>query len=241
MSVSVLPPRHERGRSRGQSLVEFALVAPVLLLILLVGIDAGRLFFGWVNLQNTARIGANFAGIHPTAWNVPGSASDRARYETQIQNDATVINCTLPNPLPTPAFPDGKELGDLVVVGLDCEFDALTPFVSAILGDPVMLSSSAEFPIRTGIVAGGTTVPPPGPIPTPTPGATPTPPPPGTCTVPDFVASGTKKNSAAGAWTGAGFTGGIAYSPNPSGNWTITSQSLPAGAAPCTSAITVGG
>jgi hypothetical protein len=166
---------HARRRTRGQSLVEFALVAPVLLLIVLLGIDAGRLFFGWVNLQNTARIGANFAGIHPTAWNVPGSAPDRARYQAQIQNDATVINCTLPNPLPTPEFPDGQELGDLAVLGLDCEFDVLTPVVSAIIGESVTLSASAEFPIRTGIIAGGITVPPPGPIPTPTPTPTPTP------------------------------------------------------------------
>ncbi len=148
--------------SRGQSLVEFALAAPVLLLILLIAIDAGRLFFGWVNLQNTARIGANFAGNHPKAWNlVGGNSTHRALYQTQIQDDASAINCTLPDPLPTPTFPGGQDLGDLAVVGFDCEFDALTPFVSAVIGNSVTLSAAAEFPIREAVISGGTTVPPP--------------------------------------------------------------------------------
>ena len=59
------------------------------------------------------------------------------------------------------------------------------------------------------------------------------------CTVPNLV--GTKKNGAAGTWTGAGFTGLIAYNPNPNGNWTIQTQSLPPGPGLCTSAITIGG
>src|SRR3954452_13293948 len=41
LSVSKL---RARKRSRGQGLVEFALAAPVLILILLIAIDAGRLF-----------------------------------------------------------------------------------------------------------------------------------------------------------------------------------------------------
>ena len=46
--------RH-RDRSLGQSIVELALILPVILLILMVGLDFGRVFLGWVNLNNTAR------------------------------------------------------------------------------------------------------------------------------------------------------------------------------------------
>ena len=50
---------------RGQALVEFALVLPLLALLLVMALDFGRVFFGWVALQNAARIGANYAGHTP--------------------------------------------------------------------------------------------------------------------------------------------------------------------------------
>ncbi len=57
-----------RGSSSGQSLTELALALPALLLILLLVIDFARLFGGWVELQNMARIAANYAANHPDAW-----------------------------------------------------------------------------------------------------------------------------------------------------------------------------
>src|SRR4051794_25746815 len=53
-----------RRRNQGQSLVEFALVLPVILLVLLVAIDFGRVYLGYINVQNMARIGANYAAAH---------------------------------------------------------------------------------------------------------------------------------------------------------------------------------
>ena len=55
------PLARRRKRSRGQSLVEFALVLPVLLLMVLTALDFGRLFPGWVVINNAARVGANYA------------------------------------------------------------------------------------------------------------------------------------------------------------------------------------
>ena len=45
-------------------MVEFALVFPVILVLLMVAIDFGRVYLGWVNLQNMTRIAANFAANH---------------------------------------------------------------------------------------------------------------------------------------------------------------------------------
>ena len=50
--------RREKPVSRGQAMVEFALVLPLLALLLVVAIDFGRVFFGWVSLTNAARVGA---------------------------------------------------------------------------------------------------------------------------------------------------------------------------------------
>ena len=40
--------RQRPARSLGQSLVEFALVLPMILLLMLIAIDFGRVFLGWV-------------------------------------------------------------------------------------------------------------------------------------------------------------------------------------------------
>jgi len=48
----------------GQSLVEFALVLPVLLLLLCAIIDFGWLYYNQITLNNAAREGARYAVIH---------------------------------------------------------------------------------------------------------------------------------------------------------------------------------
>ena len=86
--------------SRGQALVEFALVLPVLALLLVLAIDFGRVFFGWVSVTNAARIGANYAGQHP---NLLSNAGQRDDYEVLI-GDA-VTGCTLtPANLNSPVY-----------------------------------------------------------------------------------------------------------------------------------------
>ena len=50
----------------GQAMVEFALLLPVLLLLLVVAIDFGRLFATFVAINNAAREGAAYAAGHPT-------------------------------------------------------------------------------------------------------------------------------------------------------------------------------
>jgi Flp pilus assembly protein TadG len=49
----------------GQSLVEFALVLPVLLLLILGAVDFGRLFSTKISLTNAAREGANYLARNP--------------------------------------------------------------------------------------------------------------------------------------------------------------------------------
>src|SRR4029079_9282836 len=88
----------------GQSLVEFAIVIPVLLSVLLMAVDFGRVYLGWVDLTNVARIGANFAASNPDAWQGSGDATVQLRYRQLMARDAQNIDCTLPSPLPEPPF-----------------------------------------------------------------------------------------------------------------------------------------
>jgi PKD repeat protein len=142
-----------RRRSRGQSLVEFAITLPVILLIVMVGIDFGRVFLGWVNLNNTARIAANYAAANSKLLSA-GNAAALASYRQLVANDARTINCALPNPIPAPSYPSGTDLGDDAQVSITCRFGIITPIISSVLGSPIDVSAASVFPIRTGIVAG---------------------------------------------------------------------------------------
>ena len=152
--------RHRAQHSRGQAMVEIALVVPLLILLLVFAIDFGRVFFGWVGLQNAVRIGANYAGSHADAWSSPSNpikAGQRQELIDQIQRDARAINCVL-QAIPTPVFlavggAAAGEMGSHASVTLECDFDLITgAFVGAIVGDPLRIGATAIFPVRSGAV-----------------------------------------------------------------------------------------
>lgn len=238
-------PRFTGRSARGQGLIEFALIVPVLMLMVLLGLDFGRVFFGWVGLANATRIGANFAASHPTAWSSPGNAAHRASYEAQILADAGALNCTLPGAIPAPVF-SGTGLGGSAEVTLSCEFTLLTPVVSQILGGTITIRAESIFPVRSGLAGGlpvGSVAPTPSPTPTATPNPSATPAPtPRLCSVPSFI--GHRVNYAQPAWGAAGFSTTVVVTRPPNGNYTITSQSPAVGGQPVdcgTTTLTVAG
>ncbi len=87
----------------------FALILPILL-HLLVSIEFGRLYLGYVNLQSMARIGANNAAAHASEW---GDSTVLARYQLQIAQNALLSSCALDSPTTAPVF-SGTDVGDSV-------------------------------------------------------------------------------------------------------------------------------
>jgi hypothetical protein len=238
---------------RGQAMVEFAIVLPLLVVLLVMAIDFGRVFFGWVGLHNAARIASDYAARTADSWPAPAGGSigaqARDRYYDLVIGDLTAVNCS-PDPnadvawtagdIPVPSFanPDGstsgdvKEPGDHAHVTLTCSFGLVTPLAEAILGGRVQLSADAFFAIN-----GATAVNFPTAIPLPTPTPVPTPPPgPTDCTLVNYV--GLSPNAAENLWDGALFTGAF-NKTQPGNGWTIASQSLAPGSHPCSSSITV--
>jgi Flp pilus assembly protein TadG len=146
-------------RRRGQSTVEFALILPVLLLLGLIAVDFGRIYLGYINLQNMARIAANFAANNPNAW-IPGNTipATITKYQNQIIADAAATNCALNPSTPVdPTFTDAtgngkvRDLGDKVSVSLTCRFTVLTPIIANIVGGTVNVSASSVFPVKSAI------------------------------------------------------------------------------------------
>jgi PKD repeat protein len=144
----------------GQGLVEFALVLPVLLLLMMVALDFGRVYLGWVNLQNMARIAANYAANNASGFQT-SDPDTLAVYQQTIRNDAIANNCRMPlvagkENAPAPVF-SGYNVGDSATVSLTCTFGVITPIISNVIGSSVNVSASSQFPVKTGIIPGSNT------------------------------------------------------------------------------------
>ena len=85
-------PRQVR---RGQSLVEFALILPILLTLLGAAVDIARLYQGWITLEGATRDAAEYAATFDTSL-------------TAAQTDVTRIICTQAATLPGFAAPAGN-------------------------------------------------------------------------------------------------------------------------------------
>ena len=68
-----------RGKSRGQSLVEFALVLPLFLLLVFGIMDLGLAVLSYNSITNAAREGVRLAIVNQDATNVTSKATSQAR------------------------------------------------------------------------------------------------------------------------------------------------------------------
>jgi Flp pilus assembly protein TadG len=146
----------ERAPRLGQAMVEFALLVPVLLLLLVVAIDFGRLFATYVAVNNAAREGAAFASAHPTQITSadnpdPENATYRARQEVENPSDArfTAVSVGTPtcNPSPCPTVL-GTGGGSTIKITVSTPFGFFTPIISAVLGSSIQLSASATAVVQ---------------------------------------------------------------------------------------------
>ena len=142
-------------RSRGQALVEFALVLPLLLLFIFGVIDAGRLIFTYNTVANAARNGARVAIVNQstagtntcdttsaTAWPVGCAVVSGLA----LNLDPTAVDVTYRNPTDTGAC-TAMEIGCLAVVEVTGHFQPLTPIIGQFLG-AMDVSSTTTIPIE---------------------------------------------------------------------------------------------
>lgn len=143
-------------------MAEFALVLPVLMMVVMLGLDLGRAFFSWVTVSNAARIGANYAGLNPDPTFAKYATNAAAgSYDGLISGDGANAACVITRPNgapPQPVFADTAldanstvyDLGDTATVTVSCPFRLLTPIVGAITGNQITISAGATFTIRNG-------------------------------------------------------------------------------------------
>ena len=94
-----------RGRARGQAMVELALIAPVLVMLLITTVDMGRAAYIYVTLSNAVREGARAAILTGTTG--PDDSGVISQVE-QLAPGVTLSAASCPNnqpldpPTPTP-------------------------------------------------------------------------------------------------------------------------------------------
>ncbi len=121
-----------RWSSRGQSLVEFALLLPVVTWILLGVVDFGRLYYDYVTVTNASRVGATFA-MDPRQ--SPADVREVIKRESSSVS-ITDADITL---TPNPAWSAGSDL----TVQVRTKFEAVTPLISSLWGGgPLTLTAS---------------------------------------------------------------------------------------------------
>ena len=116
-------------------MLEFALVLPVLLVVLAGVLDLGRLYFSYVAVTDAAGEGASYAAIHP---------DDTAEIIARAQ-DATGGLVGIDEDLIQVYYPE--DLDRAIAVDVTYEFTLATPVVGAILPDGVIMLHAVAIEI----------------------------------------------------------------------------------------------
>ena len=133
--------KHNRRNERGQSLAEFAIILPLLLIILAGVLDLGRLYYAYVSVTDAAAEGASYAAISPTdSDGIHKRAQEASGGQVRLEPGAVQVE-----------FPESTASGSPVIVTVNYTFTLLTPFLHAIVpGGTLQLQGRANEVILAG-------------------------------------------------------------------------------------------
>jgi len=134
-----------RRSERGQGLVEFALIFPVLILLLVGIFDAGRLVFAYNNITNAAREAARTGIVNQTISVIENEAINQASTLGLTTGQVDVEFCQPDGSGCTTTAP--TNLDALVQVQVSYDWTAITPIIGNILG-PVTVRAESSMPIE---------------------------------------------------------------------------------------------
>jgi PKD repeat protein len=148
--------RHYATRSRGQSLVEFALILPVFMVLFATTLDLGRLAVAQLSVANAAREGAFQASktpgdFSPTACPTSGTANlVTCRVQLELRDSGISV---APSDISV-ACSNGtcaKGMGNRVTVAVTGHFQLLTPLLTPFFGgdQDVAFTRSSTVQIET--------------------------------------------------------------------------------------------
>ncbi len=139
-------------RERGQSLTEVAISFVALLMVLSVGVDAGRAYFSLISLREAAEEGAIYGSFSPTNTSaiiarVRSSSTTPVNLSDTSTVAVTVSICNSTGSCPT-ATPPTACAGRRLLVQVTHQFRLTMPFLGAIIGTqtiPITVSSASTI------------------------------------------------------------------------------------------------
>lgn len=121
----------------GQSMVEFALIMPILLLIIVGIIEFGFMFSGFLALTNASREAVRNISLGGN----DASATQRAKESSMnLDPDQMVVVINPSN--------STRKQGDAVTVTITYEYDFLTPFMEKLLGSNFQLEADTTMRVE---------------------------------------------------------------------------------------------
>lgn len=124
-----------RGSAKGQALVEFALVLPILLILVLGLFDLGRAVYAYNAVANAARNGTRVAIVDQNVDRIKQTAFDESAGLIEDPDDVDVtFECT-------------DQIGCLATVEATYHYSAATPMVEALVG-AITLKGNSQMPIE---------------------------------------------------------------------------------------------
>jgi len=158
-----------RRGSGGQTLVEFALVIPLVVLLLLAVFDMGRAVYGLSAVGNAARMGGRTAIVNQAGADIRQRAADQA---IALGISSAAVACDAATNVPTTSdgvcvqfkTPDLTatcttiDIGCVAFVTTKWTFSPITPLLGQFIGN-VALTSTTQIPVESVCGAGYPTCP----------------------------------------------------------------------------------
>ncbi|MGZ8527919.1 MAG: DUF7507 domain-containing protein [Candidatus Limnocylindrales bacterium] len=152
--------RHDRTRrSRGQSLVELALIMPIFLLLIAAAIDFGRLFSAYIAIVNATKEGALYGATHPQC-DTAAACPNPQNVAWHVQTETGNLKDAGGSLTPTISCRTGTASVGLIQcrdgatyhVGLDYRFRLITPILGSLLGNGITLHAESEATVINEVV-----------------------------------------------------------------------------------------
>ena len=123
-----------KNKNSGQSLLEFALTLPLLILFVMGVFDLGRGIYYYSAIHNAAREGARYGAVNHC---------DIAGIKNQAEQMAGLGEGLVVNE-PQQVYVPGTDQLDFILVSVEYSFETVTPLVGAFLGEDGTIVLSSE-------------------------------------------------------------------------------------------------
>jgi Flp pilus assembly protein TadG len=155
--VTRLPVIRRRRRDRDQRgavVVEFALIVPILLLVLFGIMEFGYMLNRDMIIGNASRDGARVASLNGTAAEIRTAITSELAASGIVTPPSKIkIDCRLPDETPCnantdPVYTAKAESGSTAIITVTYSYTWITPLVSSLFGDEMELTQTTQMRVE---------------------------------------------------------------------------------------------